>query len=454
MTVRIQKTPYRLATVLYAIFVVYGSLVPLEYRDRAIDEAWRTFLETPYYQLGVASRADWVANILLYIPLAFFAMGWFTKRMGRASATLIVFAISVAIAFAVEFAQLFFPPRTVSLNDLIAETIGSALGVLFWHTMGDWFSRLCDALAHGGDIGVRALITLYSAGYVTYSLFPFDFLISARELAEKLTISNGLLFNPSCGPALRCGSGLLFEILIVMPLGVFLGMLTGRRRGPSLAAAFAWGAALGLLIEVLQVFLASGISQGLSILTRGIGVAAGLGAYRRFRSEWLIEYRAQAKVIVIAAIPLYLVVLMAMSGFFVSDVESVSAALAKLRQVHFMPFYYHYFTSEQEALHSLLLYGAAYAPLGAAVWVFKNARAGLWTAASCGFLVAAAMEALKLFLTDKRPDPTDALIGAAAAALAWWALERLTTRPASAKQWDLKRSAGGLRLSSSPRPLP
>jgi len=450
----IQKTPYRLATALYALFVVYGSLVPLEYRDRALDEAWRTFLETPYYQLGVASRADWVANILLYIPLAFLAMGWATKRMGRAPATLLVFAASVTIAFGVEFAQLFFPPRTVSLNDLVAETIGSALGVLFWHAMGERFSRLCIALAHGGDIGARALITLYAAGYVTYSLYPFDFLVSGRELAEKVSLSNGLLFNPSCGSALTCSSGLLFEIIIAMPLGVFLGMLASPRRAPSLGVAFAWGAALGLLIEALQIFLASGISQGLSILTRGIGAAAGLGAYTCFRKEWLIEYRGEAKVIVVAALPLYIVALMAMSGFFVSDVESAAAAFAKLGQVHFMPFYYHYFTSEQEALRSLLLHAAAYAPVGVGIWVLRSARSGSWTAASCGFLLAAAMEALKLFLTDKRPDPTDALIGAAAAALTWWALERLTRRPVSTKHLDVKRTTGGLRLSSSARPLP
>jgi hypothetical protein len=252
-----------------------------------------------------------------------------------------------------------------------------------------------------------------------------------------------------------CSSAVLFEIVIVMPLGMFLGMLSASRRAPSLRTAFLGGAALGLLIEVLQIFLASGVSQALSIFTRGIGVASGLAAYTKFRSEWLIEYRAHAKAIVVAALPLYLVVLIAMSGFFVSDIESIPAALAKLREVHFMPFYYHYFTSEQEALRSLLLYAGAYAPMGVVIWVLKDGRTGLRIAASCAFLLAATMEVLKLFLTDKRPDPTDTLIAAASAALVWWALERLTRSPARANSSNLKKPSGRLRISSSnARPLP
>jgi len=61
----------------YAAFVVYGSLVPLAFRYRPLGEAWEAFVQTPYLQLDVGSRADWVANILLYIPLGFLARaGW------------------------------------------------------------------------------------------------------------------------------------------------------------------------------------------------------------------------------------------------------------------------------------------------------------------------------------------------------------------------------------------
>ncbi len=57
---------------MYSVFVLYGSLVPLEIRSLDMAEAWGRFSRIPYLSLGAGGRADWVANILLYIPLAFF----------------------------------------------------------------------------------------------------------------------------------------------------------------------------------------------------------------------------------------------------------------------------------------------------------------------------------------------------------------------------------------------
>jgi hypothetical protein len=49
----------------YAVFVVYGSLVPLEFRALPLDEAWSRFQHMPFLDLGLGSRADWVANGVL-----------------------------------------------------------------------------------------------------------------------------------------------------------------------------------------------------------------------------------------------------------------------------------------------------------------------------------------------------------------------------------------------------
>jgi len=139
-------------------------------------------------------------------------------------------------------------------------------------------------------------------------------------------------------------------VLTAAPLGAFLGMVAPAGRKPSLAGAFGWGVLLGMVIEGLQTFLASGISQGSSILARGLGMALGLAIHRFFRKEWLIEYRAQSKIVALSALPLYLVLLLAMTGLFTSNLESGWSALAKLQQVRFLPFYYHYFTSETQAM--------------------------------------------------------------------------------------------------------
>jgi VanZ family protein len=433
--------------------VAYGSLVPLAFRARDLQEAWSAFLHIPYLQLGIHSRADWVANILLYMPLAFFLSGWLASGR-RGARPLVALLACMALAVAIEFAQLFFPPRTVSKNDLIAELIGTGLGIALWLRSGESLLALWEDVQRGGRQGTRAMIALYTTAYLAFALFPYDFVISAAELREKLAGPGtpALFLSASCGGALACSAKLVVEVLVIVPLGVFLGMVLGRHARPRLWQAFGWGMLIGAAIEGLQTFLASGTGQGLSVLTRGAGMALGLAMYRVLRPEWLVEYRPHMKFIAFFTVPLYVVLLLALNGFFVSDVQSTDSALRELRQVKFMPFYYHYFTTETEAVYSLLIQAGAYAPVGFIVWVMASARNArpTWLAAAAGFALALCMEALKLFLVDKRPDPTNLLIAAAAATLTCAAIERLVSRRESPMSTTQHRSRDAYRHGSSP----
>ena len=425
------------ATLAYAFFVVYGSLVPLDYHYRPLASAWDAFLHTPYLHLELGSRADWVANILLYIPLAFLATGWLAaaSRSRGVAAGIAVFVLCAGLAIGVEFTQLYFPPRTVSLNDIIAEIIGSALGLALWLSAGERIMALWTEVQLGSAASGRALIALYTAAYLAFALFPFDFVVSAPELAEKLADRTrfALFVTNSCGGPFRCSAKLFSEVLTVAPLGMFLAMVSSAARGGG-ARAFSWGLLLGLLIEGLQTFLASGISQGASIVMRGIGMALGFTGYLSFRREWLSRYRAPAKAIVLVALPFYALVLMGMSGFFSASHEGRWMAMEKLHQVRFLPFYYHYFTSETQAMYSLLLHVGAYAPIGLAVWILGerlSKRVSLWIAAVAAVVAASAIETLKLFVNGRRPDPTDVLIAAAAACGAYLVTAKLWRLPAS-----------------------
>lgn len=71
----VTRTSYAIAAAVYTVLAIYGSLVPLEFRPVPLDEAVERFRNVPYLTLGLQSRADFVANILLFIPLAFLAMG-------------------------------------------------------------------------------------------------------------------------------------------------------------------------------------------------------------------------------------------------------------------------------------------------------------------------------------------------------------------------------------------
>ncbi len=304
----------------------------------------------------MGSRADWVANILLYLPLAFLAMATLASgtrsRGGNVLAIVVVATACIALAVAVEFAQLFFPPRTVSQNDLIAETIGTALGIAAWLFAGPRLLSLAHRLSWGGAHTWQALAALYAIAYVTYGLFPFDFLLSTAELQAKLTESGraAWLLADSCGGVVGCSVKLSAEIALAAPLGALAGLAFARL---GVGAAFAIGIALGLAIEATQILLASGVSQGFSVLARGLGMAWGLALQHRFRLEWVTRHADFWRRALTLALPLYLLLLAVLNGF-AGKLEPLWVARQKLAETRFLPFYYHYFTTETAALASLL----------------------------------------------------------------------------------------------------
>ena len=93
------RAPLALLALGYLCFVVYGSLVPLDYVPVPWDEAAERFRNIPFLQLGIGSRADWVANLLLFIPLTFFWLGWLWPRTTAARIVLsaLIWVASVAL---------------------------------------------------------------------------------------------------------------------------------------------------------------------------------------------------------------------------------------------------------------------------------------------------------------------------------------------------------------------
>ena len=67
------------AALAYLCFVIFGSLVPLDFHAHPLAEAWQTFLGGGTGSTLV-SLADRATNILLSVPLAFFGFGAFATR--------------------------------------------------------------------------------------------------------------------------------------------------------------------------------------------------------------------------------------------------------------------------------------------------------------------------------------------------------------------------------------
>lgn len=418
----------------YTLFVIYGSLVPLHYQHHSWQEAFETFSNIRYLNLGVGSRADWVANILLFVPLAFLWLGtlWHSKNIvWRVVATLSVLLACSGLSLAIEFTQIFFPPRTVSLNDIFAEIAGATLGVTLWPIVGIRLVSLVRAILQGGVNARYAALIAYALAYAALSLFPYDFLLTHGEWQEHLASGkSGWLFAPNCGSG--CVWKLIPEALAVAPLGM-LGALAFMplRRVPLLLAAVI-GTLLGVLIEGLQLTIASGISQGASIGSRAAGAVLGVWLVTSLWNIDLRRARQFARVMLALGIIPYLAVLTWLNHWFSGHWLSLSEGLARLGDLHFLPFYYHYYTSEAVALVSLLFQAGLYLPIGTGMWLWHWAGRSeksscndyTWIAITTGVL-ASAIEAGKLFIASQHPDPTNVLIAVATAIVAYQLLHLL-----------------------------
>ncbi|MBK9363228.1 MAG: VanZ family protein [Rubrivivax sp.] len=422
----------------YAAFVVYGSLVPLDWQPLPLAEAWQRFQAIPFLQLGVESRADWVANGVLYVPLGVLGAralaGW---RIGPA-AGLIAWLLAVVLATAVEFAQLQFPPRTVSQNDLYAEFLGAALGVLLAPRVQGWLDRAAQHWGRDAGRLAQVLLAGYAVAYVLYAFFPYDLLLSRSELAGKLAspMWGWLLAWPEDASPLRVTLHVIAEVAMTVPIGLAL-----RRWSP--ARGLLAGLLLGLVIELGQLFIASGISQGISVASRGLGVAIGAAlagrglnlptvraALHRHRRLLLLGYLAM--------------LLMITYGRF--RWGGWDRAWQNWHELQWLPFYYHYYTTEAIALTSLGATVLMYAPLGALAWA-RHVSPG--AAALVAALLATPVEALRLFMADTRPDPTNVLLAAASV----WLLVRLLTALEAQRQRSALRASLPMP-ARPPRPAP
>lgn len=412
---------------LYILFVVYGSLVPLDFHPQPWANAWWKFMHINMLNIDAQGRADWIANGVLYVPVGFLTTTLLTKEKKKFGLAVIgALLFSYALALAVEFTQLSFPPRTVSLNDLIAEFIGSTLGAVLALWGATRFRSFYSSLMGKPERLVAHLLKAYALAYVAFSLFPYDFVLSLSELSWKLNSDNWgwLIAQDAWTRGTLRWPKLFAELLATLPLG-WLFMQHSRYR-TGLISVFLAGILLGLVIEMAQFFVVSGVAQGISILTRTLGMLAGAMLWRRRQTLHFLILAAVLRRHFLSIVVLYMIVLASINGWFEHRWTGWEFASYTLSQVRFLPFYYHYYTTEQAALLSLSAVCLMYAPIGILTWAS-------WFSATWAMLVgvfaAAIIETSKLFLQDQHPDPTNLFLAAFAAWLTAKLLHRLANAP-------------------------
>ncbi|MFN3983844.1 MAG: VanZ family protein [Rhodocyclaceae bacterium] len=411
-----------LAACLFAAFLVYLNLIPFEFRLLDPDVWMERARNMRWLRLSLRGRADWVANLFMFVPFGLLLAEALGRRAGagvaRFAAAALACVMVAVLAAAIEVLQILVPQRTVSLNDLLAAVLGGCLGVVLWLLSGDGLRRLWRTARHPSRRTLLAGLGLYALAYVALSPFPYDFVLGAGEFAHKLANGHyGLWLALPCASGARCGAQWLVEMLAVVPLGVLLVVSRGwPPGGRSALRAAAFGLVFGALVEALQFLTLSGISQGVSLLTRAAGFGIGAVCASVLMHADLVRMKFSLRTWALLAWVPYVLAVVVVTGLAGASWSGLDAALAQLGRINFLPFYYHYFTREQAAMASMLYTFALYGVVGGLCWPWHargHSMAG--RAAGLALVLACVIEAGKLFAVGLRPDPTNLLIAAVAA---------------------------------------
>lgn len=423
----------------YCLLIVYGSLVPLDFQPLPLDEAVDRFKNINDLDINVHGRADLVANLLLYIPLGLLLAYSLAPRRSSyvlcGLAVLVAAAASAGIAVGVEFLQLWFPARTVSLNDLRAEIVGGIVGALSYVGARALSSRFSfqSLVRHWS---VSRVGFAYFAGMLAFSLLPGDFVLSKDEFHAKLADGRVQLV-PFAEVTLDAFSvvRIALHVASFVPIGYWLAHLFqpinagGSIRPRALFGALTAGAGVAILNELVQLAVFTRFSTTTAVITGTLGTTCGVALQMltaldaNSRPAWLrsvMEMATRRRTYRVAAflISAAIVVLM-LAPFHVATAEERAHRWQLFRQPLFAAMYV---STEFAALTNILHKGLPFFVLGAAMARStdpsppKSAFAKAVVMVAYAALLGGGIEVAQVYLDVHQPDLTDVLIYALAAA--------------------------------------
>jgi len=157
-----------IAAAIIVAVIIYGSLYPFTFHQpedgigpvRNLLQSWT---ETP-------GRADFLANIFLYLPLGFFG-SLAAAGNGRASLrTLLVVLIGGLLSTGMELAQYYIAARVSAADDVYANLIGTVLGAIAGNLAGA--NSLWLPLRQAAVNRVPSLLLALWLGYRLYPYVP------------------------------------------------------------------------------------------------------------------------------------------------------------------------------------------------------------------------------------------------------------------------------------------
>ena len=157
---------YAIVTLAMALVIAYGSLYPFDFSlplagPGPVQALLATWARKP-------GRGDFLANVLLYAPLGFFAALTVTDRLRPTSRFLVPILLGAILSISMELVQYYDVGRDTSAPDVYANVLGSALGALPGMIFGGFFHWPLM-----GEITANRIPVLLVLAWAAYRLYPF-----------------------------------------------------------------------------------------------------------------------------------------------------------------------------------------------------------------------------------------------------------------------------------------
>jgi glycopeptide antibiotics resistance protein len=270
---------YALVATAAVAYAVWGSLFPFIFQ--AVDPAaaraafWAASAGGPL----AWSISDFVSNVLLFIPIGLFgaaALDAARPTGQRLAVWAGVFCFGILLSVSVEIGQAFVPWRTPSIVDVVAEALGTAVGIVGRVVAARPFDRRVAGLSmmvRRASPFERALL-VYCAGFAIAWLLPLDVTLRPGEIADKHFHKRLLwFFTPS--PDAASSRELAFAFLAAVPLGLAARVLGPRGERRSVARALAIAIPAACALEVMQIFVFSRTTDATILLPVSGGILIG-----------------------------------------------------------------------------------------------------------------------------------------------------------------------------------
>jgi VanZ family protein len=344
------------------LLAVYGSFLPLLFKPIDPEIVRYKFQNLPWLKLGIYSRADWVANGLIFIVpsvLACAAIDWgSTSRLRLICISPFIVTSLCAVAVGIEYFQAYVPTRTQSMNDLIAGCIGAALGLPIYLIVGRLFVTAVFSLQGATNQEyARWLLIIYVLLGLGYAVMPVDLMFKSSEYAAKYQLGR---LNWGMNFTNLSTKEILASWLLSLIRGCIFGVLCAVCYDDK--TAIKYGLLYAILYEAVQIPVFTRTASLWDVVMASIGIPIGLllkDLY--FRHYYLAEKAWVWFGLAILGLATITLLTLGRSTGWVADPDQITQRWASFWD---WPFAKYYYTSEFEAGSNLLKKLAVFSLVG------------------------------------------------------------------------------------------